>query len=171
MVRPPLTAFLAALVVAQALAHVGWLALRLPTRRRAVVLLFTVGLILVTPLLVPASARFLRLLAAILAVTFTIKLYDLHVGATAGVRPTLAEFEAFLWNIYSLVHRRSAGGPRRSAREEVGAMLRAVALIVPALALAVAAFRVDWRPYGFAPEHAAKVVTFFLVLVPLTALG
>ena len=171
MFRPPLTNFLVALVVAQALALVGWSALRLPTRRRAAALLFAVAIILATPFFVPAPARFLRLLAAIAAVTFTVKLYDLHVGATVGVRPTLAEFEAFLWNIYSLVHRRSADGSRRSAREEVGALLGAVAVIVPALALLVAAFRVDWRPYGFAPEHAAKAVTFFLVLMPLTALG
>src|SRR5687767_10229883 len=62
-------------------------ALWLPVRRRRALLTISGMLILLSPLLVPPPARFLRLLASILAVVFTIKLYDLHVGASSGQRP------------------------------------------------------------------------------------
>ncbi|MFO0889853.1 MAG: MBOAT family O-acyltransferase [Isosphaeraceae bacterium] len=37
--------------------------------------------------------------------------------------------------------------------------------------LSIGVFRLDWRPWPFAVEHAAKVLSFFAALVPFTAAG
>ena len=156
-----------AAMLAVALAY--YPALWLPRQHRVVLLVVAVALILVSPLGVPAHARFLRLLASIVAVTLALKLFDLHVGAVSGHRPRLPRFVVFLWNPFSLVDRRidarpdpPRGNPRRRLAWEVAAT-------VAALGLAYYVFRIDWRRSPFALEHAMKVVSFFLVLFPFTA--
>ena len=128
-------------------------------------------MILLTPLLVPPPARLLRMLSAVLAVTFTVKLYDLHVGAGAGCRAGFGSFVVFLANIFSLVQRTSHKLPQRDTRQELRQVARAIAIFVPAMVLAELVFRVNWNRYPFALEHAAKVVCFFLVLVPFTSIA
>ena len=129
------------------------------------------ALILATPWLVPPGARLLRCLAAILAVILSIKLYDLHRGAARGVRPSFLEFLAFLPNIYSLVHRRLHAEFRPPRGLELRRAAPAALTAGVAAALFLATFRIEWTRYNFAAEHTAKVVTFFLALVPLANLG
>jgi len=153
--------------VAIAAACAFYPALGLRRGRRAVVLTILCCLIVATPTLIPRSARLPRVLAAVTAVTLVVKLYDLDVGAAAGVQPGALGFLAFLPNIFSLVHRKLDAAPHPPAARD---MLRGVLLgaaVMPAGALLVAAFKVDWTRYGFATEHAAKVVLFFLMLIPL----
>ena len=156
---------------ALAVALTTYPALRLPTRRRTCVVVTAIVLILLTPLLVPPAARLLRFLGAVLAVTLTVKLFDLHLGARAGHVPTLPQFLAFLPNIYSLVHRASLRAPRPPLRQELRSAARAVLLLVASTVLAILAFRHNWRPRPFALEHVAKVLAFFLVLVPLSTIS
>jgi hypothetical protein len=144
-------------------------ALRLPERRRFFVLLFLQLLILLSPLVIPTNARFLRLLGSIVAITFTLKLYDLHIGAAVGARPALPRFVVFLWNVFSLVDRRIDAHPDRPWPSPAARLVASAAATLAALALAYAVFRADWTRTSFALEHAAKVVGFFLVLFPFTA--
>ena len=166
-----LASFALAAGAASACALAFFPALRAPSRTRQLLLILITALILATPWTVPPSARFLRCLAAILAVTLSIKLYDLHLGAARGVRPSLIEFLAFLPNIYSLVHRR-LDAERRPPRD-LELRRAALAALAGGLAAAVflATFRIDWARYSFATEHAVKVVAFFLALVPLANFG
>lgn len=144
-------------------------ALRLPERRRFFVLLFLQLLILLSPLAIPANARFLRLLGSIGAITFTLKLYDLHIGAAVGARPALPRFVVFLWNVFSLVDRRIDTHPDRPWPSPAARLVSSTAATLAALALAYAVFRFDWTRWPSALEHAAKVVSFFLELFPFTA--
>src|SRR5437763_507971 len=50
-----------------------------------------------------------------------------------------------------------------------GARLCSSAGIGPSGVCFATSFALDWRRKGFAAEHATKVVTFFLALVPMTA--
>jgi hypothetical protein len=135
---------------------------------RTMSLLVLSGVILLSPLLVPNDARFLRCLAAVLAVTLMLKLYDLHLGAARGHRPSFGSFLAFLPNIFCLVHRKLDAEPRRTRGQNV----RRLALFTPVLlamaALFAAWFRIEWLRFDFAAEHTVKTVAFFLALVPLT---
>jgi hypothetical protein len=123
------------------------------------------------PLLIPPYARLPRCLAAVLAVTVVAKLWDLHRGAARGRRPTFGPYLAFLPNIFSLVHRKLDGEPRPSRKHLVRTAAAAGVMLLPAGILFAQVFRFPWGRYGFAAEHAAKVVSFFLVLVPLTTVA
>jgi hypothetical protein len=163
--------FLIALAGAFGIALACYPALQAPDRRRFRILLVAQLLILICPLLVPEPARFLRQLAAIAAITFTVKLFDLHVGACTGHRPTLYRLGVFLWNPFCLVDRRMKSHPDRFDAFVVSRLLWSVAATIAAAMLAVQVFRIDWTSYPFALEHVSKVVSFFLFLVPFTAVA
>ena len=165
------TAFALAVAISFCAALAFYPALWLPGRRRFLVLLILQLLVLLSPLLVPTGARLLRLLASILAITLTLKLYDLHVGAAAGARPGKVRFVIFLCNVFSLVDRRIDTHPERLSATPLRRLAWSTVAAVAAAALAVLVFRFDWTRRPFALEHAAKVVAFFLVLVPFTAVA
>jgi hypothetical protein len=146
-------------------------ALRAPPARRFGFFVAVVLLSLPIPLIIPPAARFLRLLAATWSVVVIIKLYDLHRGALVCDRPTPGQFLEFLPNIYTLVHRKINESPRPTLREELSSALRNAGLVATALVPLVVVFRADWSGRPFALEHTAKVVTFFLALIPLTAVA
>jgi D-alanyl-lipoteichoic acid acyltransferase DltB (MBOAT superfamily) len=164
--------FALAVAVASTAAIPFYFALRTGRRARTIALLLASAFLLVTPFLVPPGARFLRLLAAILAATHVLKLYDLHVGAARGVVPCFRAFLAFLPSIFSLVHRKLDGEPRPATRDNLRRVAVGTALFILMTALFIGTFRVDWSRHPFALEHAVKVVTLFLAIVPATsALG
>ena len=144
-------------------------ALYAPRRARELVLVAVLAVLLAGPWLIPADARLARCVAAVMAVTLAVKLWDLHVGAARGDRPGAGGFLAFLPNIFGLVHRRLDAEPRPAAGRDLRRLAGAAAVCGPMAVLFVACFAVEWRRYGFAAEHTAKVVCFFLALVPLTA--
>lgn len=127
--------------------------------------------VLPIPLVVPPAGRLLRLLAAIWSVVIVMKLYDLHLGARAGDRPTARQFLEFLPNIYALVHRKADQAPRPTPWEDAKSALRYAAMVAVALVPLAIIFRADWSGRHFVLEHAAKVVVLFVALIPLTAVG
>lgn len=158
----------ASLSYAAAVAFYG--ALRARPAVRVTVLVSLSACVLATPLLVPAQAHLFRTIAAIVAVTTLIKMYDLHVGARYGIFPTPGSVILFLPNIFSLVHRKLDAAPQPPLAENVRRLAWATLPFAAMGTLFVSTFLVDWRRFGFAAEHTVKVVTFFLMLVPLTAM-
>jgi hypothetical protein len=158
-----------AVFVALATAAVFYPALFLVQSRGRGVLVLLWTAILLTPLLVSANQPFLRFLASVWAVALSAKLYDLHVGAARGNRPDLRTFLLFLPNLASVVLRKLDYEPHPGRREILvrlpGVSFRAVIGTM----LLVAAFHVDWHGVPFTVEHCAKVIAFFLALVPATA--
>jgi hypothetical protein len=139
-----------------------------PARVRAAGLVVAAILLAPTPLVIPAEARVPRTLAAIASLTLWIKLFDVHLGATRGRRPTFRSYLAFLPNTLSLVHRRQDDGRPLAAGENGRRLAVASTASAPGTAAFLATFAVRWERYGFAAEHAAKAVTFFLMIVPLS---
>jgi hypothetical protein len=136
-------------------------------RRRAVLVLLWTS-ILLTPLLIPPSRPFLRLLASVLAAALSVKLFDLHVGADRGNRPDLRTFLLFLPNLASVVLRKLDAEPRPGRSEGLVRLARAGLGAMIGTALLIATFLVDWRRVPFAVEHCTKVIAFFLALFPAT---
>jgi hypothetical protein len=141
-----------------------------PARVRVLALVVAAAVMAPVPLMVPPEARVLRTLVAIASLTLWVKLYDVHFGAARGRRPTFASYLAFLPNTLSLVHRRLDDERQPTARGNWRRL--AVAGTVSALTtvLFLATFTVRWERYGFAAEHVVKVVGFFLMIVPLSAI-
>ncbi|QDV35938.1 MBOAT family protein [Tautonia plasticadhaerens] len=145
-------------------------AMGLGPRARTGVLVVVLAGVLAAPWIVPAEHRLLRFLASIAAVTFGVKVYDHHVGASLGHRPGFVRFEASLPNGLALVDRRPDPGPRPSAEEDRGRLLPSAVRLSVGLAAMASAFLFEWRGIPFLVEHAVKVTAFFLVLVPTSRL-
>jgi len=146
-------------------------ALGLPRIRRLVVLAMLVLIVLLSPLLVGPEHRFGRFLAVVLAVALTAKLIDLHIGAGLGHRPNFHSVFTFLINLTSVVQRKLADEPRPTWRENLRRLASTALASIPGALLLAACYRVEWRPFPFAVEHSAKVLAFFLLLVPAGAAG
>ncbi len=126
--------------------------------------------ILAAPLLIEPGFRPARLLVAIFAAAEAIKLFDLHVGAGPGRRPDFRAFLLFLINPTSVVFRKLDHEPRPGRRADLIRLGRAGMATGLGVILLSLAFGVGWRPWPFAAEHCAKVVAFFLMVVPLLAM-
>ncbi len=144
----------------------GW-----PSSRRLVVLAVVSTAVLLTPLLVPPDRLFPRLLAGVLAVALAAKLFDLHLGAGRGFRPGFRATFAYLINLTSVVQRKLANEPRPKGRENLRRLLTMALAAVPGGLLLASCYLVEWRAVPFAVEHSAKVLAFFLLLVPAGAAG
>lgn len=83
-----------------------FLALGFGHRIRLAVLVCLALPILLSPLLIPAEAPFLRFLASIASVTLLAKLWDVHFGACRASMASLWTFLVFLPNPFSLVLRK-----------------------------------------------------------------
>src|SRR5262249_37800578 len=152
-----------AVAVAFVAAALFFSALALVRRKRACVLLALAPAILLSPMLIPADGRLPRFLAAILAAVLLAKLYDLHADPAPGGRPGLV---AFLASPFAVVLRRLGDERRPSRRENVAALALALAGLGAGVALFLGLFEVDWRRLPFAVEHGAKVLGFYLALLP-----
>lgn len=137
-------------------------ALRLPTRRRLLAGLLLAPLVAMAPLLVPASAPLGRFASAIWTGVLILKLWDLHLGAERGRRPTWTEMMAFMATPTSLVHRRTEAERQPGGWANLGRLL--TALVVGGVALwafyEVVAW--DWSGTPFLAEHAVKGTLFFV---------
>ncbi len=157
--------------VALALACSFHPALGLPKGRRLAVLGVVELLVMLTPMLVAPDWTFARFLAGVLAVALAAKLWDLHLGASLGDRPSFWDVFTYLINLVSCVRRKLADEPRPGFRADLRRLGLATLASLPGGLLFAACYWVDWRPIPFAVEHAAKVFAFFLVLVPGGAAG
>jgi MBOAT, membrane-bound O-acyltransferase family len=163
--------FYRAIAIALAVACSFQPALRLPKGRRLVVLAGLGLIVLLTPLLIAPDRKFGRFLAAILAVALAVKLVDLHLGAERGDRPGFRDVFTFLINLTSVVRRKLADEPRPGFRANLSRFAAMTLAAVPGGLLFAACYRVEWRSIPFAFEHSAKVLAFFLLLVPAGAAG
>jgi hypothetical protein len=87
-----LASFLSAVTVAFVASAAFSLAFGLGSRLRLAVLLGLGFPILLSPLLVPEAAPFLRFLTSSISVILLAKLYDLHLGAYRGPKPGAAVY-------------------------------------------------------------------------------
>lgn len=157
--------------VALAVACSFHLALRWPERPRLAALGAVELLVLLSPLLVAPDRLFAKLLATVLAIALGAKLFDLHLGASLGDRPDFRETFTFLINLLSVVRRKLADEPRPSFRANLRRLGLSGLATVPGVILLAACYWVDWGSIPFAVEHSAKVLAFFLALVPGGAAG
>jgi MBOAT, membrane-bound O-acyltransferase family len=146
-------------------------ALGLPKGRRLAVLGAVELLVMLTPMLVAPEWTFARFLASVLAVALAAKLFDLHVGASLGDRPSFWDVFTYLINLVSCVRRKLADEPRPGFLANLRRLVLMTLASVPGGLLFAACYWVDWRPIPFAVEHSAKVFAFFLALVPGGAAG
>jgi hypothetical protein len=161
-----LAGFLLAIATAFLAAAAFSLALGLGRRTRLAALLGLAVPILLSPLLVPAKATLLRFLASVASVMLLVKVCDVHFGACRGSKPSLPAFLVFLLNQFSVVLRRLDDERRPTARENLVRLARAVIGLVLGTVVLVWLFRLDWDGQPFALEHSAKVVGFYLALLP-----
>jgi MBOAT, membrane-bound O-acyltransferase family len=157
--------------VALAIACSFYPALRLPRGPRLAVLAAVELLVLLTPILVDPNRLFARFLASVLAIALAAKLFDLHLGASLGDRPNFWDVFTYLINLTSVVRRKLADEPRPGFRADLRRLGLMTLASVPGGLLFAACYRVDWRSIPFAVEHSAKVLAFFLLLVPAGAAG
>ena len=160
--------FTVALVIAYLVALAFYPALAWNRRRRRPFTILAIVLIALTPLCIPATARFSRLLAAINAVALMVKLYDLHVTCSPTLRPTFSAYLAYLPNWLSVVWRKLHATPRPTPRENARRLGNALVQAAAGIALFIWVMHRDWRGVPFLFEHAAKAFTFFLTLIPIT---
>ena len=158
----------AAVATAHSVAVLFYPALGLGRARRLGVLIVVLAAVLLTPLVVPSHRPFWRWFAAAWAVVLTWKLFDLHVGANRGHRPSFRSFLLFLPSM-SAVLRKLDDEPRPRRKEVLTQLARGLVMTVLGGSLFAGTFLIDWRGVPFFVEHCVKVVTFFLGLVPATA--
>lgn len=165
LVQPSIE-FAAAALVAFAAAVAFFPALALSWSKRSGLFVGLSGLILASPLLVSDDHRLLRLLASIVSVALFAKSFDLHLSASRGWRPDLRTFLAALPNFTTAVLRRFDAEPRPSDGENVARLAGGLAGCAAGSVLLLGSFQFDWRGVPFEIEHAAKVVAFYLALLP-----
>lgn len=127
--------------------------------------------ILLLPCLLPASAYSFRYVAALSACFVVLKTYDLLVCTTTGASPRLGAYLRYLFNPFAFVLRKLGEEPRPSVRENVLRLCRLLPVLALAVAVCVAVFRIDWRPWPLLLEHVVKMVAFYFAFVPATALA
>src|SRR5262245_12600749 len=132
------------------------------SKRAAVLVCLCVGIML-APFLIIREASAMRLFAAVSAEILCVKLYDVHIGVSIGVRPKLRAFLLFLLAWFSLVQRKrnQKADLRLLALRSAG---KGIAGLAAGGAALVAVFQIDWLRQPFIVEHAAKTMAFFLAL-------
>src|ERR1051325_6215301 len=125
-------------------------------------------LIALAPLVIPATARFPRLLTSVIGIALIVKIYDLHRTCGPALQPTFSAYAVYLPNWLSVVWRKLRATPHPTQRENTRRLgvqsIRAAA----AVALLVWLFHRDWTSVPFLVEHAVKVFSFFLALIPIS---
>src|SRR4030095_12342010 len=100
--------------------------------RRLPITVLAIVLIALTPLVIPATARFPRFFAAVIAIALMVKIYDLHRTCGPALRPTFAAYAAYLPNWLSVVWRKLHATPHPTRFENTRRLC--VALIQAAAA-------------------------------------
>jgi hypothetical protein len=161
-----LVRFLLALLAAFLAGAASFPALGLGRWVRVAVFLGLALPILFSPLVMPAKASLLRFLASVAAVLLLVKVWDVQFGASRGSKLDLATFLVFLLNPFSFVLSRLGGERRPPLRENLVHLAQAVTGLVLGGMVCIGLFRLDWEGQPFALEHSAKVIGFYLALLP-----
>jgi hypothetical protein len=142
-------------------------ALRLGARSRVAALAAVSAGLLLVPLLVPSQAGVTRLVTAITAALLCLKLVDLHIGVTEGVRPSVGPYVRFLINPFCFVQRRmELAVPQPRGRVVLRLAASGAALLVTYLLISSVS-RVPWPALPLAFDHVAKSTLFFAGVVSM----
>lgn len=138
-------------------------ALRLNRGGRTLSWLLLSSAIALSPCVIPLTARPLRLLASLVAITLLVKLFDAFQAFRLALRLGFLPYAVYLPNGFWLVLRREPSRPP-AAHD-----LRRLLITAPAAAawvvLCVGLFRLDWARVPFAIEHAVKAPAAFVAVV------
>lgn len=138
--------------------------LRLGRRTRAALLTLLLAAIFLSPLLVPGRAPFLRFLAALMAIAVGCSVYDMSFAVQSAIRLPLWQFLGCLPNPFVLVLRKVLAERKPPAREDVIQFMTGTIAGTLAAAAFAGTFLIDWRHFPFVIEHAAKIVSLFLMI-------
>jgi hypothetical protein len=161
--------YLLAVAAGFALASAFYATLGLDQRKRVILLITLGGALLLTPLIVPPAKPLVRALVAVSAVLLLVKLYDVHADTNHGERPRLQTFALFLISP-TLCRRAPDVKVCPSARHCLLRLAGNSVGLLAAMSALLFLFLVDWRPFPWMLQHAAKVVTLVLVIEFLCAL-
>lgn len=154
-----------ALGIAFAAATCFYPTLRFGWRPRLVALVVLIGIVLSSPLVIAAHARPLRLLAAVIAVTVAVKLWDLHRGQMDGTRPGFGQFLLYLPNPFNVVWRKVSIEPRPPRRADLLRVVFGTMGSAGAVGICFVVFAAHWRRLPLALEHCTKLPALFLVIL------
>jgi len=136
-----------------------WPVLRWPTRLRAAGLTVAGVGLLILPAVVPIEGSLGRVTVAVVAATCTIKLFDLHRGATRSSLPSWPSHVVFLASAFSFVYRRLDAAPIPTPGQTRDRVLRGLGLLV--VGGTVFATLMARPPRPFLVEHAGKLTSGF----------
>src|SRR5579862_362007 len=166
----PLLMLLIVVMAGYAVAVAFFPLLRLKRKVRAVAVAVVIAMLTVAPLLIPAEHPVLRFVAGLHSCVWLVKLADLHVGGTELAPRSFAAYLGFLLSPV-FVYRRISGEPRSSTRANLRRLGTETIKLILGGAILYAAFHIDWSRTPFLLEHCAKVLAFFLMLIPLSAMA
>ena len=156
-----------ALAIAFAAATCFYPTLRIGRRARLAVLVVLTSIVLSSPLVIPAHARFLRMLATILAVMPAIKPWDLHYQQTGLARPSFFEYLLYLPNPFNVVWRQVVAEPKPPRRQDLVRVAVGTIGSAGAVWICYVVFAAHWRSLPLLLEHCTKLPALFLVILVL----
>lgn len=154
---------LVAILAATGAALTFFPSLTLGTRARSPILVVLGSAAAFTPMVVGSEARVVRFLLGLFAAILLMKMWDLHLAALRGDRPSFRGFIAFLANPFLLVYRKHGLEPQpTNARNVADLVLGALGGLAASAALLLT-MQVDWSRWPFLVEHTLKATAFFLL--------
>lgn len=143
---------------------VFYAALKMPRHVCRVVFVLLLAAVLGSPLIVPPTAPFTRLIATIGSIAISVKLYDTFWNTEAGFLPGPWIYFTSLLHPFALVLRRVMREKARPRRSELVQTLVCLSAGMGAVALIVGVFSMHWRGRSFIAEHCAKAISMFLMI-------
>lgn len=156
-----------ALGIAFAAAICFYPALRMRRSLRLSVLVLLTGIVVLSPLLIPPQARFVRLLATVILVMPAVKMWDLHHDQAGLVRPSFLQYLPYLPNPFSVVWRRVATEPRPPVRQDLLRVAVGTLGSAGSVWMCYVVFAAHWRSLPLVLEHCTKLPMLFVVILLL----
>ncbi len=156
--------FLLTIAVHFALAFVFYSTLGIERQIRTQLFLILAGLLLLTPIIIPAAEPLIRFIVAVNTVFLLVKLYDVLADTNQGQRLGLRTFAIFL--ISPTLFRRAPDVKIfNSKRRCLFRLATAFVGLSIATSMLVGLFLINWRTSLWILEHGLKVVTLILATV------
>lgn len=163
--------FIAALLLAYLAALLFFPARTLKTRPRLGLFLLLTGVILASPLVIPAGHPLPRIFVGLFTIALPLKLYGLYREPERSRRMTRLEYLAYLPNWFSLVWGRNPKPSHLERATGVCRFLAGGAGLAASLLLGRVVFSHSWQLAPFLLEHAVKATTTYLVALSFGQVG
>jgi hypothetical protein len=163
--------FLSSLSLAVVAALIFYLGRTPKEKPRTGLFLLATGVILISPWIIPSEFHVLRLFAALQAVTFCTKLYDLQRNRHRERLISLQEYFLYLFNIFNLVAGKNPHRQCPNKSEEARTLLVHLAGLAATSFVAWRAYSLPWQTVPFLIEHTVKLVLVFLCILFLSRAG